>query len=202
MRQDLYYCDVSSFERSGRERREGIHAASYLYVAAALEATVTEMLGAVVDEVNQAALRLCDIRPSLLTIASAPHLVSLQDVRGLKMWLKRVETFAILYNTESCVLSSENLPLDGRTIRADHLSTAWNVFGFGGPHIPGPLHRLALKDLADTRNELAHGGKDASEVAGARSVEGTLRLIERIEQVVTHIWSEASDYLDRAGYRR
>jgi hypothetical protein len=99
-------------------------------------------------------------------------------------------------------MSIEYIPLDGRTIRLDHLETIWEVFGLPGNSIPSPLHALALRDLADARNKVAHGEERASTVAGGKSVTDTLRLYGKVEEVITHFWDAATDYLSKQGYKR
>jgi hypothetical protein len=36
----------------------------------------------------------------------------------------------------------------------------WGVLGLAGDPLPAAIHRLALDDLADNRNKLAHGEAD------------------------------------------
>lgn len=202
VRQDLYYCDVSFSQMATRNLRKSIHAASYVYAAAALESYVNLALRAVVEEVNARSVPLSDVRLSLLAISGAAHFSSLQDVRGLKMWIRRVEVLNRVMDSNLCILDVENLPLDGRTIRPDHLSTIWTVFGFDGDPLPGPRHRLALHDIADSRNAIAHGEVGAEVIAGQKSISDTLALIERAEEVVLHFNMTAAAYLSRKGYLR
>jgi hypothetical protein len=46
VRQDLYYCDTT-ISATTRTLRQNVHAASYVYLAAALEAYVKQTLGVV-----------------------------------------------------------------------------------------------------------------------------------------------------------
>jgi hypothetical protein len=158
LRQDIYYCDVDALSR--RARRDvifSIRASAYVWLAAALEAAVRDLLTAVLDHINAANITINDLRLSLFALVHASELDSLQQVRGLKMWQYRASLFGRTQGTSTCNLRLDALPLDGRTIKADHLETIWHVFGFDGDPLPTPLHKLALKDLAETRNELACG---------------------------------------------
>lgn len=202
VRQNLYYCDTSYRQTRLRDVRVSIQAASYIYVAAAVEKCVNSMLTAIVDEINAASLDHCDLRASLFAMIESGRLESLQQLRGLKMWKRRREVFSFLNERSPCQMSIENLPLDGRTIRPDHLETVWDVFGFPGNSIPSPLHALALRDLAEARNKVAHGEERASKVAGEKSIPDMLKLFERIEEIVTHFWEATTDYLSRQSYKR
>ena len=118
------------------------------------------------------------------------------------MWLKRVEMLAGLDNKASCAFNPLYLPVDGKTLRPQHLEVIWAVFGFTTPPVPDPISRLALIDLADTRNKVAHGEEDPSVVAGQRSATEMLKLIDRIEDIVIHMWATISDYLTMKEYLR
>ncbi len=173
VRQDLYYCDVNFARRSTRELRAALHAASYVYLAAALERAVTDLVAGLVTEINGAVASVSDLRLSLIALVVAPQLDSLQEVRGLKMWNQRSAVFKAVDAGAPCVLSDAVLPLDGRTIRADHFATIWSVFGFDGPSLPSPLHGLALRTLANNRNDVAPGEETPMAVAGRASVQDT-----------------------------
>jgi hypothetical protein len=201
-RQNLYYCDVD-FRRSDRRPfRYDTIASAYVFLAAAVEQFITASLEAVVAEINALSLRASDIRHSLLAIAKAPEFLSLQDVRGLRMWSKRVDLLSGVEGSAECPLLDAHLPLDGRTIRPSHIDTIWAVFGFAGNPTPGARHRLALSDVADSRNLVAHGEASTQKVAGEKSINDVLKLVERIDELLLHIYSSANDYLDNRSYLR
>ncbi len=202
VRQDLYYCDVNFARRSTRELRAALHAASYVYLAAALERVVTDLVAGLVTEINAAVHSVRDVRLSLVALVVAPQLDSLKEVRGLKMWNQRSAVFQAVDARGPCVLSDAVLPLDGRTIRADHFATIWSVFGFDGPSLPSPTHGLALRTLANNRNDVAHGEETPITVAGRASVQDTLLLLNRVEDVVLHLWDAATSYLHNSAYLR
>lgn len=179
-----------------------VHASSSVHLAAALERVTTDLVGGLLQEINARVSSLRELRLSLLALANAPKLDSLQEVRGLKMWNQRSDVFSSAGATSPCVLSDAILPLDGRTIRPEHFETIWHVFGLDGHPLPGPVHALALRTLANNRNAVAHGEEEPSVVAGRTSVDDTLRLLNRIEDVVTHLWDAGTDYLAAQNYRR
>jgi|ERR1022692_282375 hypothetical protein len=202
VRQDLYYCDVNFTKGRQRELGRNVRAAAYVYVAAAVERVTADLLVATLAEISAATVELRKLRLSLVALIQAPLLDSLQDIRGMKMWLKRAEVFAATDNQATCVFDALCLPLDGRTLRPDHLEVIWTVFGFSTPPVPDPVSRLALNDLANTRNIVAHGEESPSRVAGQRSATDMLKLIERIENIVIHMWSTITEYLTKKEYLR
>jgi hypothetical protein len=202
IRQDLYYCDVNFAKGRIREIGRSVRASSYVYLAAALERVINEVLTATLIEVSSSTVELRKLRLSLFALIQAPHLDSLQDIRGLKMWLKRSEVFAGIDDQTLCVLDSSCLPLDGRTIRPEHLDVVWFVFGFSGSPIPDPVTRLALTELANARNSVAHGNETPARVGGQKSVTEMLRLIDRIESVVINMWTTTVNYIANKEYLR
>jgi HEPN superfamily RiboL-PSP-like protein len=202
VRQDLYYCDVNFAKGRDRELGRNVRAAAYVYVCAAVERVTSDLLVAALAEISAATVEIRKIRLSLVALSRASLLDSLQDVRGLKMWLKRVEILAATDDQGSCTFDALCLPLDGRTIRPQQLEVIWAVFGFSTPPVPSPISRLALNDLADARNSVAHGEDTAFRIAGQRSVTDMLKLIDRIEDIVIHMWSTISDYLIQKEYLR
>ena len=202
VRQDLYYCDVSFAHARTRELRSSIHAAAYVYSSAALERFVNDLLVATINEISAATISLSKLKLSLFSILQAPHFESLQQVRGLKMWHKRAEVFSAIDHGASCLLSEEFLPLDGRTIRKDHLETIWKIFDLPGPSVPSPLHTVALNSLADARNRVTHGEEQPSVVAGENSITDTLKLLDKVYDIALHLWDTFVNYLSVKGYMR
>lgn len=201
-RQNLYYCDVGFLQKGTRQLRHDVHAATYVYVAAAMESYMAVMLTGVTDEINARGLPLQDLRLSLFAMVQGSNLEALQAVRGLKMWTRRSLLFQNVNAPTACYLDSAHLPTDGGTIRPAHIETAWSVLGINGLPMPSPRHGLALTDLADSRNSIAHGADDGTTLAGRKTIEDTLRLLDRIEELVLHIHYSLVDYLDQRGYER
>jgi len=202
LRQDLYYCDIVGMSPTRRDLRINVQAASYVWLAAALEAAVHEILVGIITEVNSSGIKFQDLRLSLFALVHAPRLDSLQQLRGLRMWQSRASLFSEIQSGIVCSLNLDELPLDGRTIRSAHLDVIWRVFGFPGDPTPGPLHRLALNDLAETRNDIAHGDEDASAISGRKSMVDLLKFVDRIEQIAIHIWIAGYEYLNAKAYVR
>lgn len=179
-----------------------MHAASYVYGAAALEKFMTESLSATVDQINAAQVPHKYLRLSLFAISCSSHFEALTDLRGLKKWERRVVVLDYINDTSHCSLDVSNLPLDGRTIRKKHFDTIWQVFGFPNSSLPDQRCGLALSNLADSRNDVAHGDEDPYVVAGQRSVTDTLKILDRVEDVVLHLYEQANLYLSNQLYLR
>lgn len=202
VRQQLYYCDGNFLRKDTRFLRQGVRASAYVYLAAAFEAQVYATASALAAEISATSLSLADMRLSLFAISGARSFAALGDVRGLKNWQRRCQVLDQINSSDPVQLDGADLPLDGRTIRPEHLGALWEVFGLPGTPVPSPLHALALRDLADSRNNVAHGNELLSVVAGRKSPADMLRLVVRMEEIGLHLYTMATEYLDRMMYRR
>jgi hypothetical protein len=202
VRQQLYYCDVDFLRKETRFPRQSIRASVYVHLAAALEAYVYATTESLSAEISAANVKLAGLRLSLFAISSGPGFSALGDLRGLKNWERRCEVLEAIDSISRVHLDSTHLPLDGRTIRPEHLQAIWRVFGLPGLPLPGSIHALALRDLADSRNDVAHGNEPLAVVAGRKSPADMLRLVGRIEEIGINLFSSATEYLDAAMYRR
>lgn len=94
------------------------------------------------------------------------------------------------------------VPVDGRTIRAPHLAFLWKLFGFTPPHVPDGLHIGVLEDLANNRNEVAHGRSDPISVGRRKTTQDVLRMLERVEEICIFVHIACETYLSSGGFRR
>lgn len=201
-RQDLYYCDVSFMRPERRALRQDIQASVYVLLGAAIEAFTRTIVNTVVDEITSQALKYSDLAFNLLAISIGGPFLALQDVRGLKMWRKRIELLSHAESQQVAALPNDFVPLDGKTIRPDHYEVIWLVFGFDGLSLPDPRTGLALKMIADYRNLVAHGEEGTATVAGLQPVDAVLRLIDQVDSLAVHVYDAAVDYLDNRRYLR
>jgi hypothetical protein len=196
LRQELYRSDVM-LTSTAREHRvaAATKASTFVWLSASLEAYVQRTIQYLVAELNVLAVPCTVLRRSLFSLLCAPDFDSLQSKRGLSMWQRRTSVFIRLADPNAAVLNPELLPLDGRTINGDHFETIWQVFGFSGSALPSPRHRLALKDLAEGRNRVAHGEQDPVNFGRQRVYSDVLRLVAHAEDVVEHLAVAVVEYL-------
>lgn len=177
-------------------------ATAYVFAAAALERACKEALRAVVSEIDATATLPEKLRPSLFALRCAPALDTISvRVRSLENRQKAAEMFETLFST---TLGSfgDALPVDGKTPRRQHFETIWRVFGFPLPALPSPSCGLALEDLANGRNAVAHGGTDPITFGKSKPWSDVDQRVKRAEDVVVHLFTQADSYLDRQEYLR
>ncbi|HET9619783.1 MAG TPA: hypothetical protein VFP84_00355 [Kofleriaceae bacterium] len=177
-------------------------AGAYMYAAAALERACREGMRAVIAEINAHGAPPERWRVSLFALHCHAELDALGP--GPKS-LDRLGRAAAMFETVAANAPASLaavLPLDGRTPRAAHFATMWRILGLPGEPLPDPALAAALDDLADGRNDLAHGVRDAITFGRSRSVADVRALIARVAQAIAHLYASADAYLDQRLFLR
>jgi hypothetical protein len=159
-------------------------------------------LGAVITEIDGRAVGRGVLRLGLHAVLQRPGFDRAQQVRGIRMWRARVDVLEDVDSLTPCSFGVTEFALDNRTLRADHFEMIWQLFGFAPPSLPRLVHRLALHDLAETRNDLAHGVAWPSDVARAKPTTEVLRMVGFVEDIVEHVALATDAYLTTSAYLR
>jgi hypothetical protein len=187
------------------ERREWVavdRAAAFVWLAAALEQFMSELLQALLDELNTCGLRKHETRLSLFALLASPTFDSLQQVRGHDMWSNRARLLDETLHDVPAQFSLDVIPLDGKTIQPRHFELVWSLFGFAGDSYPTFRHRTVLIDLAETRNRIAHGEDDPERIGRARTGVDVARIALAVDDCAEHLCLAAEVYLERKLYLR
>lgn len=204
IRADIAHADtaVISSLSSVRERGAAVRASAYVWLAALLERTVRETLQATLREISLLAVPFKDLRFSLFSLLCEAEFASIADRSRSSSWEQKIAVFLRTAETMPALLADNILPLDGRTIRGEHFDTIWLVLGLGAPSVPSPLHRIALRDLADGRNEVAHGHIDPVTFGRSKATSDVLRITARVDEVILHLLGSLDAYVDKKQYAR
>lgn len=204
IRLDLAYADATalSSQMEARERSATIRAHAYVWLAAVLERSVKDAIRSTLRELTALGLPCNELRASLFALICDPTFMSIAERNRQKGLSMRVALLNRLVEATPAAFLDDILPLDGRTLRAEHFDTIWEVLGLHGPSLPGPLHRIALKDLSDGRNDVAHGVLDPVLFGKAKATSDVRRLATRVDEIISHFLTALDDYLSAKRYRR
>jgi hypothetical protein len=204
IRRDLAISDVLALHREpiARDRAAHVKAFAYVWLAAALEAFLRAVLQALARELTARNLRACDAKPCLLALSYFAKFDSLRDIAGMKQWDKRVDVLLRTASTSLLVFPEGQLPIDQRTPRMEHFRTIWTVYGFPGDPIPSPRHVLALQDLAEGRNDVAHGHTAVLKFGRRKAISDVIRIVQHVEEVAIHLASTLDTYLSGSLFLR
>lgn len=203
IRQNLYYADVASRSKPLRpELWMGVRASAFVLMAAALESCVKQTLERLLDEIRALQVRRIELRMSLFALEGYRHFDAMRVGNKMTDLGRRLDLLEEVNSGDFCSLDLSCLPLDGRTIRAQHFELIWRVFGFTGDALPSARHKLALSNIADSRNDVVHGEQSARTVGSRQSIDDIFRLVNQAEDVVIHLHEAIVRYLDSRAYLR
>jgi hypothetical protein len=182
-------------------------ASAYVWAAAALEEFVKRFVRGLVDEINASGILRNEIRQSLLALDNArgfEALHSLRHPRDIKKWSNQIKILESVESSDPVQLSSveEHWPIDGSTIHRRHLEAIWRVFGLDPDVVPSSRLYGFLTDLAENRTRAAHGEEGAVGLGRQQSFQDVMDLIDRAEELVSHMLDRGTSYLLGQQYRR
>ncbi|WP_312566004.1 MAE_28990/MAE_18760 family HEPN-like nuclease [Diaphorobacter sp.] len=204
IRADIAHADTAVISPSSpvQERGAAVRAWAYVWLAALLERIVRDALQATFREITQLAIPVKDLKFSLFSLLCDAEFASIADRSRSNSWEQKIAVFLRTSEAKPALLAENILPLDGRTIRGEHFETIWLVLGLSTPSVPSPLHRIALKDLADGRNEIAHGHMDPVTFGRSKATNDMLGIAKRVEEVIVHLLGSLDAYVDKKQYTR
>lgn len=204
IRADIAHADAAVISPSSpvQERGAAVRASAYIWLAALLERIVRDALQATLREITLLTVPFKDLRFSLFALLCDSEFASIADRSRSSSWEHKIAVFLRTAEANPALLAENILPLDGRTIRGEHFDTIWLVLGLGAPSVPSPLHRIALKDLADGRNEVAHGHIDPVAFGRSKATNDMLRIAKRVDEVILHLLGSLDAYVDKKQYTR
>ena len=204
LRGDVTRADVHTLSQ-GHAVREGaaaIRATTYVWLASVLERVVRDALRATLREISGKLVPAQNLKASLFALICEREFDSIATASRSRSWLTKISLFARLMETGPALLSEDILPLDGRTIRGEHFDAIWQVLGLAGQSLPTPRHRVGLRDLADGRNEVAHGHTDPVSFGRTKATSDVLRLVSLVDDTIAHMLGELDSYLEKERFRR
>ena len=204
IKEDIFHADTAAISQYSpiQERGAVTRASAYVLLAALLERIVREALQATLQEITLLCIPVKDLKLSLLSLICDAEFASIADRSRGNAWEQKISIFFQTVEEKPASLADNILPLDGRTIRGAHFDTIWLVLGLDASSIPSPLHRIALKDLADGRNEVAHGHVDPVIFGRSKATKDMLGIIKRVDEVIIHFLNSLDDYIEKKKFAR
>jgi hypothetical protein len=198
IRSSLQAADAESLSRIARVSHQAAvrKACAYLWLSASVEGFVDQSLLSILAELESRHVPLAHLKRGLIALSLESKFQSLRDIRNLeKSWDCRIEVLESSSSLDRATFPEGLLPLDPRTLRPYHFKVIWRVFGFEGVSIPTPRHAMQLRDLAEGRNELAHGRTTFEQFGRRKVIREIIRLLEGIEEIGLNLYTEGTEYL-------
>jgi hypothetical protein len=197
---------MSGSEAERRAARE-VNASSFVGASGALEQFVRRFVESLAVGVADSGRPLNQIRLSMHAVVSSDDFRSLQDVKDREKVFRR--RFEVLERTDAidpCVFAVrlDELGLDGETIRPAHVNLIWTLFGLQAPAFANVQQQVAMRVIADNRNDYAHGKVPITQFLQSPEcdVDRILVRLDELESWSFHCWKAADHYLSSQGYVR
>jgi hypothetical protein len=198
----LGHLDVQTSHPRSAELSQLGRAWTYVGLGAALEDYVRAFIDELTHSINRAKVPLAELRLGIVSLVQAPAFDSVATRRRQEKWDKRAAILKFAASTDDAELAVGLRPLDGRTLRPGHLESLWSVYELPGDPMPSALHAVALRDLSDGRNSVAHGTTNPASFGRSKAYIDVLRRIGHVEDIAIHIAAVGSIYLESQGYLR
>lgn len=198
----LMFHDSLRSHRRSNDLARASRAWAYVVMAATLEDFVRGFLDELAGYISAAGLALADVNLGVLSLVAASKFDAAAAGRSQKMWGARADILKLAGSTTTAVIPSGLHPLDGRTIRQIHLDSLWHIYGLPGAPLPSPLHALALRDLSEGRNDVAHGNIDPNSFGAGKPYGDVMRRVNQLEDILVHVAAAGADYVANAGWTK
>ena len=91
--------------------------------------------------------------------------------------------------TQGLTLSTDDWPQDvtfndGKTVDGRSFDAIWATLRIPGHSLPSPLHRTALAEIKELRNQVAHGEQEAVVIGGRKTFQDLFTRIRHVEECV------------------
>lgn len=192
----------------GRELR----AASIIAAMAEMEALLREMLVDIGAHINNSGTTISEIVPSLRPLALVGEFERFADMGRnksntwyLRLSVTQLEGSAEVAKFPKLRTSGPQPPLDGSTIKPDHISLIWQVLGMDlGDLLGGARTVASLKKCNVLRNDIAHRNESIVEVfrgPGCRASD-IIGYLGDISNLIVYIGLKWKEYIDTQAYLR
>ena len=191
--------------RGGAEERDAAarsKALAYVWLAASQERLIKDALLAVFDAVNAAAVPRGELSLCLLSAADNATFKSLAVASRHSKWEMRASLLDGSRDAEIVRLTVDDLPYDGRTVRPRHYDLIQRVLGLPANCFADARDRTALEDLAEHRNQVAHGIVNPITLGRQKRAGQMVKNFERIVDAADAFVIHLDDYLSGSLFRR
>jgi hypothetical protein len=172
----------------------------YVQFYGLVEYTVLQIVSQTIEYINQANLKLSEIKPSLYSLVLHPNLDSLIHVNSVK-WDKRYDLFRQIEENCKVEISGSLLPTDGKNIQEPQLKSICNTFCITKPYFPHIRFSTSLREIVGHRINIAHGNLTAAEVGSGVEIDRLELRLQELSVFCSYIIDIFDSYIINAEYK-
>jgi hypothetical protein len=174
---------------------------AYVALSAAQEHLVSEAFQSCIAEISGSGVLAADLKPCVFSVFLDPEFSSIASNKSLAAWNTRLEVLEALFRADQ-LQPTTIWPNDGKTLKPDHYVLIWKVLCLPGAWSVDPTHALAVKDLCNGRNDVAHGRMSRNAFGRTKVCTDVLKLARKIEEIGEHYLLSLDQFIVTNGYRR
>jgi hypothetical protein len=159
----------------------------YVVLYGVIEYAVKSAVQIALQRVGGLRVRYADLNQAFYAVALDPSFTALAFVGAERKWTKRSEFLTLQTSNEVCKPSDTLFDDQTMNVRFETVSTLFECFCISDPVVPNLRLKGLLNDIANNRNDVAHGSLSAQAVGARRTTEEMEKFVDDVETVVTHI---------------
>lgn len=166
----------------------------YIQLYGVVEYVTLAVVSKSINYINNLDLKVSDLKPVILSLALAPQLDALIEIKS-KKWDKRHEMFLKLESNDKVEINTDIFPTDGKNITHAQIASIWKTFSIDMPMFHDITFRGRLQDIVSNRINIAHGNNSASEVGSHITIEDLRRRLNDVSGFCTYFINVFDDYI-------
>lgn len=173
----------------------------FVILYGALEYTLTSVVSATIQVINDENINIDLLKPRLLSLAMDPKCEAIRNGRN-KRWLKQHELFTTFEAPPVFSAETSLFPAERGNIKYKHICFMWSVFGLNNPVIPEAKYQGLFEPIAENRMKIAHGRTSPQEVGKNYTKNEIIMYHEGIKKYCSYVLSCFEAYCTNREYEK
>ena len=183
-----------SIESAADADARSLRGVVYVLLYGAVEYSVSNAVQTVLRFISESDASYSELRQSVYAIALDAHFTSLAFVGSEKKWAKRLELLEHQTSASICRIRDDLLTDQLQNVRISTLRSLFGALGLNGDVVSHPSFLGYINDIADRRNELAHGELSPADVGGRKTNDDVERALSAVDDTVSYLLDRFENY--------
>ena len=159
---------------------------SFVVLYGALEYTLTSVVSATIQKINDININSDLLKPRLLSLSLNPKCDAIREGRN-KKWIKQYDLFSTLETPTVFSAETNIFPAERGNIKYRHINFVWDIFGLRSPVVPDNSYMGMFESVAENRMAIAHGRISPQNVGRSYSKDDIVKYHDKIKTYCFYI---------------
>ncbi|HEX5474545.1 MAG TPA: MAE_28990/MAE_18760 family HEPN-like nuclease [Vicinamibacterales bacterium] len=187
----------ASIASAGHPKEVALNAKGLIFVQlyAVYEYCVNAAFQAALSTIRSHLLTCDRVHPELISLALHPAFEGLADTpKKSERWLRRAEIVRKAISADPLILGN-TFPGDENKMRVEQVETVFAVLRVAQPAVNDPRLPLAIKELVELRNGVAHGLVSADEIGKRFSIPDLAKRTDDMERYCNYVLAALEEHV-------